>query len=127
MSNTKTQEARVERVWTCKIGGVVGDMPNGADLPMRKAVFEAFEKMYGARAEFCFSGWGGTLAAAERAVVNNDDDAAITAIFAEGERNDRARTMSAFKAQIRNAITEIEEGDEDEAIATLKALIGETP
>lgn len=60
-----------ERIWECKIGGAVDDLPPGADFPMRNAVAEAFEKLTGRTAEFNFSGWGSKLNEYERAVVEN--------------------------------------------------------
>lgn len=62
----------MERIWFCKIGGEVGDLPNGADGPMRAAVSDAFQRLAGGRrCEFIFSGWGGSLTEGERAVVEN--------------------------------------------------------
>jgi hypothetical protein len=62
---------KTERIWTCKVGGVVGEVPPGADLPMRQAVERAFQEITGLEAEFTFSGWGGTLTEPERAVVED--------------------------------------------------------
>lgn len=60
------------KIWFCKIGEVdPAYVPDGADLPMRKAVREAFTAITGKEAEFVFSGWGATLDEAERAVVEN--------------------------------------------------------
>ena len=56
----------MERIWTCKIGGQVGDIPGGADLPMREAIERAFIEVTGASPEFIFSGWGAELDEAER-------------------------------------------------------------
>lgn len=64
--------AQTERVWTCKIGTREAvDIRPGADLPMRRAVEAAFEKVAGVEAEFNFSGWGGSLDENELAVVEN--------------------------------------------------------
>jgi hypothetical protein len=52
-------------------------------------------------------------------------DDSMAAVFEEQRRNDHARAWAQVKASIRNAIVDIEEGDTDEAIATLKALIGD--
>lgn len=60
-----------ERIWECKIGGLTGALPPGSDAPMRNAIQEAFYQLAGADAQFCFSGWGGKLDEAERAVVEN--------------------------------------------------------
>ena len=60
---------RKDPVWGCKIGfksGVTVTLPGGSDWPMRKAVEDAFKKVTGLDAEFCFSGWGETLTDAEK-------------------------------------------------------------
>lgn len=49
----------------------------------------------------------------------------MAAIFAELQQADEQRSASFIKAQIRNAISEIEDGDEEAAIATLKAIVGD--
>ena len=61
----------MEKIWKCKIGGKVGDMPAGADGPMRRAVQTAFETLTGVEASFTFSGWGATLTEGERAAHEN--------------------------------------------------------
>jgi hypothetical protein len=61
----------MEKIWECKIGGKVGDMPAGADGPMRRAVQTAFKTLTGVEASFTFSGWGATLTEFERAVHEN--------------------------------------------------------
>jgi len=61
----------MERIWKCKIGGEVGDLPAGADGPMRRAVQTAFETLTGVEASFTFSGWGATLTEGERAAHEN--------------------------------------------------------
>jgi hypothetical protein len=59
-----------EKVWSCKIGGRdIGELPYGADGPMRTAVSEAYQKLTGREDEFCFSGWGGSLDDGEREVA----------------------------------------------------------
>lgn len=63
----------MEKIWKCKIGGEVGDLPAGADGPMRRAVQIAFETLTGVEASFTFSGWGATLTEVERAVHENRD------------------------------------------------------
>lgn len=61
-----------EKVWTCKIGAVADhELPAGADAPMRQAVEDAFRLLTAVEPEFCFSGWGGALTEAERAVVED--------------------------------------------------------
>ena len=59
----------MEKIWECKIGGVVGDIPQGSDHPMRKAVEAAFMKLTGVHPQFIFSGWGSSLTEGERAVI----------------------------------------------------------
>jgi hypothetical protein len=62
-----------EKIWTCKIGGVDDAvLAQGADLPMRQAVQQAFYELTGQWPEFTFSGWGGSLTKGEREVVDND-------------------------------------------------------
>mgnify|MGYP001175637068 CR=1 FL=1 len=63
----------MERIWKCKIGGEVGDLPAGADGPMRRAVQTAFKTLTGVEASFTFSGWGATLTEGERAAHENRD------------------------------------------------------
>jgi len=56
--------------WSCKIGEVEpSKVPAGGDLPMRKAIQEAYEQLTGEAPAFCFSGWGAQLTDGERAVV----------------------------------------------------------
>ena len=54
------------KIWTCKIG-VEDDveLPDGADLPMRRAAQERFRRVTGREPDFCFSGWNGELDDAE--------------------------------------------------------------
>lgn len=61
----------MENIWTCKIGGEVNYLPNGADWPLRKAVELAFKDLTGNDADYCFSGWSGKLTPIERAVIEN--------------------------------------------------------
>lgn len=56
------------RIWECKIGGFVGELPDGCDYPMRRAVEMAFQQVTGRNAAFLFSGWGANLTSVERAV-----------------------------------------------------------
>lgn len=63
----------IEKIWTCKIGGVPDcELPYGADLPMRRAVQQAFFELTGNWPEFTFSGWGGSLTEGEQEVVDHD-------------------------------------------------------
>jgi hypothetical protein len=47
-------------IWSCKIGAS-GNVPNGGDLPMRKAIQQAYFELTGEHPEFLFSGWGAKL------------------------------------------------------------------
>ncbi len=59
-------------IWTCKIGPADRDaLDQPADEPMRKAVQAAFREVTGHDEDYCFSGWGGALTEAERAVVED--------------------------------------------------------
>ncbi len=63
------------KIWSCKIGEVAADkLPSGADSPLRTAVEEAYQKLTGQEADFCFSGWGAELDETERKVVNQECD-----------------------------------------------------
>lgn len=63
---------KIGDVWYCKVGDADrAALPNGADLPMRKAVEEAFRQLTGDYPRFCFSGWGQTLTEPELAVVED--------------------------------------------------------
>lgn len=70
---------------------------------MRNAVFEAFHRLTGTHAEFCFSGWGGKLDEIERAVVEN-----------RAPNFDAVQTLtvkidtSAIQAEIDKAVAEFE-------------------
>lgn len=55
-----------QRIWTCKIGGNLPNLPDGADTPMREATRRAYKELTGVEAEFSFTGWGGTLDERER-------------------------------------------------------------
>ena len=47
--------------WMCIIGDTTrGELPHGADLPMRNAVEDAFKTTVGYEPEICWSGWGNT-------------------------------------------------------------------
>lgn len=78
-----------EQIWTCKIGGTIGQLPPGADLPLRHAVEEAFKKLTGTDNEFCFSGWDGELDEMERLVaegVFDDEDEKENGMNYENEK-----------------------------------------
>lgn len=60
------------KIWECKIGEVdAARLPRGSDAPMRQAVQRAYRELTGEWPEFTFSGWGGELTEAERAVVED--------------------------------------------------------
>lgn len=62
----------MKNCWACKIGECeFNELPEGADLPMRVAVAEAYKKLTGREPNFLFSGWGEQLTELERAVVEN--------------------------------------------------------
>ncbi len=64
-------------IWGCKIGVKPGQkviLPGGSDFPMREAVEEAFERITGIEAEFCFSGWGEELTEGEKSVLEPPHD-----------------------------------------------------
>lgn len=81
---TDKTPAMPERIWTCQIGGH-GELPQGADGPMRDAIASAFKAVTGSDASYCFSGWGQPLPERYRAVVENrlpDPDAIRHECFA---------------------------------------------
>lgn len=61
-----------ERVWDCQIGGDVGDLPWGADDPMRQAIRQAYRELTGKEPEFLFSGWGGKLSPEQKALLKEE-------------------------------------------------------
>jgi len=68
------------KVWTCKI--IVKDekeLPNGFDSPPRNAAIDAIEA-HGFNVVSCFSGWRGKVSKLEKAIIDDDDCAAINAI-----------------------------------------------
>lgn len=65
-------ESRAEQIWECKIGGIVGPLPRGADSPMRLAIAEAFRRITGVSPEFNFSGWSAELSPIERGIIEED-------------------------------------------------------
>lgn len=61
-------------IWECKVGILeTMDLPGGADLPMRKAVEEAFLKLVGQYPKFTFSGWSAKLTESQMSVVLDED------------------------------------------------------
>lgn len=64
------------QIWSCKIGECSKEdldamFPSGADMPMRRAVYAAYQAATGKEPKFLFSGWGASLTVGERAVVEN--------------------------------------------------------
>jgi len=47
-----------KKYWSCLIGGEIGELPQGSDLPLRIAVRHAFLDLTGEVDEVCASGWG---------------------------------------------------------------------
>lgn len=61
-----------KKIWECRIGEIDTDeLPKGSDLPMRKAIAEAYKYITGKEPDFIFSGWGAQLSEPQRAVVEN--------------------------------------------------------
>lgn len=69
-----TTKMPTERIWECKVGGLVDELPPGADLPMRRAIEDAFHTLTGTYPKFLFSGWNAELTDGERFVVEEDSD-----------------------------------------------------
>ena len=97
-----------ENIWSCKVGGICHELPNGANLPMRLAIVKAFRAVTGVEAGFCFSGWAAELTEPERAVVENrlpskEHETAWKANAAAPEydrlRNSHDALLAALKAQ----------------------------
>jgi hypothetical protein len=58
--------------WNCRIGEVPHHgLPDWSDRLMREAVARAYLQITGQEPHFIFSGWGGELTEAERAVLEN--------------------------------------------------------
>lgn len=106
---------REERIWTCKIGGPVFDLPHGADLPMREAVKSAFHGVTGCVYEFLFSGWGGSLDECERAVVEKRAPIHEKTEYAKAAREEK----------LREALADLQE-DADRLNWLLKHAYGRT-
>jgi len=61
----------LEQIWYCKIGGIdLSRLPDGADLPMRKAVEKAYFELTGEQPKFNFTGWNAVLDKYEQQVVD---------------------------------------------------------
>lgn len=88
----------MERVWYCKIGGFVKELPEGADWPLRQAVQDAFARATGQHAEYAFTGWGGELTPVERAIVNNVRRFREQAVAKDGRGKKRPKQSVARRA-----------------------------
>lgn len=65
----------MSKVWSCKIGSLSEfDLPKGSDLPMRKAVENAYFELTGKYPDGLFSGWGDEFSKEEVACITNDYD-----------------------------------------------------
>ena len=63
-------------IWSCKIGTLDSvELPLGSDQPMRRAVQDAYMKLTGRDADFCFSGWGAQLTDVQEACVSEKPEA----------------------------------------------------
>lgn len=69
MSPVDTKTKIEGKVWDCKIGPFKGDLADGADSPMAKAVKRAYKEITGEDAEFIFSGWGGKFTEEEKEII----------------------------------------------------------
>lgn len=59
-------------VWECKIGFADdAALPPGADLPLRRAVRDAYVALTDTEPTFLFSGWGAQLTFTEREIVRD--------------------------------------------------------
>ncbi len=67
--NEQMTAATSENVWSCKIGGTIGELPKGADAPLRQAVQDAYLRLTGKECVFCFTGWDAQLTNTEREVA----------------------------------------------------------
>ncbi len=61
-----------EKWWTCKIGPAApGELPDGADFPMRHVAKNEFYRLTGHEPAHCFSGWGAHLTEGERSATKD--------------------------------------------------------
>ena len=51
-------ELKPGQYWVCVIGPSSKPLPTGCDAPLRNAVRDAFEALFGAEDGVCYSGWG---------------------------------------------------------------------
>jgi hypothetical protein len=58
------------RVWECKIVVDDDELPDGFDLPPRRAAIAAVERA-GFPVRACFSGWAGSLTVTEKRVMED--------------------------------------------------------
>lgn len=103
-----TASVREGPTWDCKIG-VTSDktavLQGGADLPMRNAIAEEFERQTGMEPDFIFSGWGAKLSEMQRHIVTGDPQPEIDALT-----NDM---IDAIDAEAIRALGNYTQADED--------------
>jgi hypothetical protein len=59
-----------KQIWECKIGEVDREkLPKGSDLPMRKAVENAYHELTGEWSDYIFSGWDAELDEGEKSFL----------------------------------------------------------
>ena len=116
-------EKPTERIWTCKIGGPVGELPRQPDFTMRKAVIDAFRSLTGVDAEYCFSGWGATLSDFERAVVENHDPTMAELAKAELAKAEAIRSLDLDTLAITLGMSGPDQSIIDQAVYTLQQPI----
>ena len=57
------------KLWECKIGGTTKPLPKMSDVPMRKAVQQAYFELTGEYCDIIFTGWGSKLTESEKEVM----------------------------------------------------------
>ena len=61
------------KIWSCKIGECdEGDVPEGSDLLIRRAVEMAYGEITGKPPEYIFSGWGAKLNETQREIIGHE-------------------------------------------------------
>lgn len=111
-----------EKIWKCKIGGQCGELPHGADMPMRDAIALAFKEITGREPQFIFSGWGAELTEGERAVHENRE--ASPEYYAKLKLEAAAPTMlAALQVLLPGLILDRRYADEDDDVDALNSRI----
>lgn len=104
-----TEELKPQTVWYCKIGVLDSvALPSAADGPMREAVFDAFMRLTGRDAKFCFSGWGQTLDECELAVVENRMPRESATIANPDALREVVEALRAANAAINSAMAQVD-------------------